>query len=102
MTKPTPIACSLSPDELKARHHSLLPGLVERATDRLRLPHGFRWRFVPDAQILPDIAAVIDAERQCCRFLQFQVTVEADGGPVWLDVTGPDGTADFLAQLVTP
>ncbi len=85
---------------MSARHDTLLPGLAERARDRSRLLDGFRWQFAPDAHILVDIATVIEAERQCCRFLQFRVTVEADDGPVWMDVTGPDGTADFLALLV--
>jgi hypothetical protein len=43
---------------------------------------------------------VIDAERQCCRFLRFQLTVEPDLGPMWLEVAGPPGTADFLTDLL--
>ena len=43
---------------------------------------------------------MIDAERQCCRFLRFQVTVERDEGPIVLDVTGPPGTREFLAAII--
>ncbi len=95
-----PIACSLSAAELAAQHETLLPGLVARATEHTRLADGFRWRFAPDPQILADMAAVIEAERHCCQFLEFRITVEADGGPVWLDVTGPEGTVELLAQLM--
>jgi hypothetical protein len=42
----------------------------------------------------------IDAERQCCRFLKFVLTTEPDGGDVWLEVTGPDGTREFLSTLL--
>jgi hypothetical protein len=43
----------------------------------------------------------IDAERQCCRFLKFALTVEPDAGDVWLEVTGPDGTTEFLSTLLS-
>jgi hypothetical protein len=43
---------------------------------------------------------MINAERQCCRFLRFQLTVEPDEGPLILDLTGPPGTRDFLAAMV--
>jgi hypothetical protein len=45
------------------------------------------------------LATMIDAERRCCPFLRFQVLAEPDNGPVWLEVTGPAGTRDFLEQL---
>jgi len=32
--------------------------------------------------------------------LRFQVTVEPDGGPVWVDLTGPPGAREFLAQMI--
>jgi hypothetical protein len=82
-----PIACALSPAELKARRAVLLPGLLAQAEERTALPDGFRWRFVASSELLTAIAQTIDAERQCCRFLRFILTVEPDGGAIWLDVT---------------
>jgi hypothetical protein len=46
------------------------------------------------------IARTIDAERQCCRFLHFGVTVEPDGGPITLELSGPSGTREFLSALL--
>jgi hypothetical protein len=45
---------------------------------------------------------MIDAVRQCCQFLRFQLTVEAAGGPVVLDVTGPAGSQEFLLAILEP
>jgi hypothetical protein len=45
------------------------------------------------------IARTVEAERHCCRFLRFGVTVEPDDGPVFLDLTGPSGTRDFVSAL---
>lgn len=98
--KELPIACELTPAEIEARRAGLLPGLLAQATERVPLSNGFRWRFVPSTEVLITAVNTIDAERQCCRFLKFALTVEADGGNVWLEVTGPDGTNEFLATLL--
>ena len=95
-----PIACTLGPAALKARREDLLGGLVRRAEERVDLPTGYRVRFAPDGDILPTIATVVDTERQCCRFLTFQLTVEPDGGAIWLEFTGPPGTSEFLARML--
>jgi hypothetical protein len=95
-----PVACTLTPDAIQARRAALLPGLLTRAVTRHDLADGFRIRFRPDPDLLAAIAQVVDAERQCCQFLQFQITIEPANGPIWLDVTGPDGTRDFLAALL--
>ena len=48
----------------------------------------------------PDVTAdVIERERSCCRFLQFVLTVPPGDGPFQLDITGPDGTTGFLAEV---
>jgi hypothetical protein len=77
----------------------LLPGLARRATLVEAIDEGYRLHFAATADIVQAITRVIDAERHCCRFLTFQVTVTADGGPVVLTVTGPTGTTEFLADL---
>jgi hypothetical protein len=93
-----PVVCTLTPETLATRKAGLLPGLVRRAAVREEIDEGLRFRFSADA--LPAIVATIDAERQCCRFLRFDVTVEPDGGPVWVTLSGPPGTRDFLAALI--
>ena len=95
-----PIACTLSPAAVKARREDLLGGLIRRAEERLDVANGYRVRFAPDDGLLPAIARVVDVELQCCRFLRFQVTVEPDGGPIWLEFTGPPGTREFLAGML--
>ena len=95
-----PIACTLTPAELEAMREGLLPGLLATASAKENIPGGFRWRFDPQADLLREIAAVIDAEHRCCRFLRFVLLVGPGDGPVWLEVTGPDGTDDFLSTLI--
>lgn len=95
-----PIACTLSQAELATRRDGLLPGLLAKTRAREPIPGGFRWRFDFQHDLLKEIAAVIDAEHRCCPFLRFVLLVERGDGPVWLEVTGPEGTEDFLSALL--
>ena len=94
-----PIACSLTPDALKARREGLLSDLLKRAQSHEELPQGHRLEFTPTDDTLATVARAIEAERQCCRFLRFSITVEPDGGPISLELTGPPGTREFISAL---
>jgi len=100
MSTNEPIACSLEPGALHARRDALLPGLAARAEHIDEIEAGYRLRFA-DAALLMSVASAIDAERQCCRFLEFRLTVEPGGRAMWLDVTGPAGGREFLADLLS-
>jgi hypothetical protein len=97
-----PVACTLGAAALKARREGLLNELLERAEHVAELPDGYRIRFAVKTDVLSLIARAIDAERQCCRFLRFQVIVEPDEGPIVVELTGPPGTREFLSGLVAP
>ncbi len=98
--KEPPIACELTPAELDVRREGLLAGLLALAQERISITNGLRWRFAPTTEFLTVAAKTIDAERQCCRFLKFVLTVEPGGGDMWLEITGPEGTAEFLNTLM--
>lgn len=96
MASQTPVACALTSAELRERRTQVLALLQHRCEERLALPEGVRLQFAPAGETLAALATLIDAERQCCPFLDFELTVAADGGPVWLTLTGPAGTRAFL------
>ena len=95
-----PIACTLTPEALHARREGLLMELVRRAVRREDLANGLRLEFAPSGDTIASIARVVEAERHCCRFLRFGMTVEPDDGPVFLELTGPPGTRDFVSALI--
>jgi hypothetical protein len=96
-----PVACSLSADELGVRRQALLPGLLALATGHHDLEQGRRLTFPPAAGTLDALARVIEAERHCCPFLRFALTVDQGGAPITLDITGPSGTKEFLTDLLS-
>ena len=97
-----PIVCSLGPEALKARKQGLLTRVAGLSKHTVRTGAGYRFEFPPDGAALSLIAEMIDAERQCCRFLRFDLAVEPDFGPISLEVTGPHGAQEFLDALLEP
>ena len=95
-----PIACTLTPEALRTRREGLLMDLVRRAERREDLADGLRLEFTPSEEAIALIARTVEAERHCCRFLRFGMTVEPDDGPVFLELTGPPGTREFVSALI--
>jgi len=99
------VADAIAADE-RPGHFRLLHRLFTTAVrERRELPDGRAFRF--DADALGDLARWIDNERRCCPFLAFGLELGANGGPIWLRLTGPDGTHAFLdaelpAGVVSP
>ena len=96
-----PIACTLSPEALRTRRDGVLADLLRRAEHHELMDEGLRVRFSPEGDTLGVIARAVDAERQCCRFLRFAITVEPDGGAISLELSGPAGTREFIAGLLS-
>ncbi|MGH8675655.1 MAG: hypothetical protein ACREVG_15260 [Burkholderiales bacterium] len=83
----------------RAAHFALVRELFERqALDKIEVQGGYRCRFPPAS--FEALSRFVSNERRCCPFLAFEITVEPADGVVWLKLTGPEGTRDFLdAQL---
>jgi len=94
-----PIACTLTPEQLRCESAELLPGLCSLAESTTWTSSGIQLLFAPRSEHLQTIARVVDRERACCAFLTFRLEIPAGGGPFALEVTGPTGTTEFLAGL---
>jgi hypothetical protein len=95
-----PIACTLTDPELAHRRAELLTGILREALSAEPLATGYRWRFASATDLFTRLGPVIDAERHCCRFLTFDLHAQPNLGEVTLEVTGPEGTAEFLHDWI--
>jgi hypothetical protein len=93
------IACKLDPGG-RGQRQQVLVNLVARATVRRESDGGYAFGFPAEATTLAEVAAVVEPERRCCPFLRIALTAEPDDGPIRLDLTGPDGTKEFLRGLL--
>lgn len=92
------IACKLDPDGRGQRQH-LLIDLVARASERRESKDGYTFGFPSTATTMVETASTVEPERHCCPFLRLTVIAEPGDGPIWLELTGPAGTKDFLRGL---
>ncbi|MGH9832438.1 MAG: hypothetical protein ACRD9Y_05430 [Blastocatellia bacterium] len=84
-----------SPEE-RERHVAAIRQMLSAVREAQEIADGYALRFAPDTAVLLKLAEFITGERLCCPFLSFDLRVEAEGGPVWLRLTGPEGVKEFL------
>ena len=96
-----PRACSLTDSELQERRLNVLQRIRSMVSEVKEIEHGFIYRFPSDGNSIRELANLVELEHQCCPFLKFSITVEAGDGPFWLEMSGPEGTKEFLATTFT-
>lgn len=92
-----PILCTLSSKELHQRKATILSSLRSRVISRTPIAGGYRYEFAAEPSALRDVSRVAELERECCRFLTFDVG-ESDTS-VWLDVTGRPEALAAIQEL---
>ena len=96
-----PVACNLIPAELQERRRNILSRLLVAVTETTELENGFQYSFKSEGELILELGKLIQLEHQCCPFLTFRLTVEP-GGSVLLEMTGPEGTKEFLLEVFAP
>jgi hypothetical protein len=101
-----PIACTLSDAAFRERREEVLKTVLGAVVEQLELTDGYAYCFPPETKWIVELAEFIAFERECCPFLKFNLRIEPESGPIWLEVTGPEGTKEFLqsvfAEQITP
>jgi hypothetical protein len=101
MTQENPIACKLTSAELQLRRAEVLAQIKADLINVTELEVGYRFEFPSNQDQIRRLGTLIELEHECCPFLRFQLTVEPGDGPALLELTGPEGTKDFLKALIT-
>jgi len=91
-----PVACCLTSTELRERAATLRSAVI--GTEELR--DGYAFHLPGDGKSVPMIAKMIVAERECCRFLTFELVAPPYMGPIIVRVTGPAGAKNFLKTIL--
>ena len=95
----SPFACNrfgLSPEERKRHFEVLGPMLQSRRTGVRELNNGYEFQFPSDRETFQSVAEWSIQERLCCPFFDIDLRLEREGGPLWLRLTGREGTKEFI------
>jgi hypothetical protein len=95
------LACDLTAIETGQRegHRALAEGVLGHAAQEIvDRPDGYALRF--GAEDYAAITRFVDNERRCCPFLRFVLDVAPGRGPIWLQITGPEGAKAVLRAAV--
>lgn len=94
------LACTLTTEELATRKLDIRQTLLSQVQESNPLSNGHQLIFINTNNTKQDIATFIAAEQQCCSFLSFELVELPDNNQLSLDITGPNGTKEFIAKVM--
>jgi hypothetical protein len=95
----SPFACdtwALTPEQRKRHFEELGPILRSLRKSVRELADGYEFEFPADQQTFQLVTEWAIQERLCCPFFDIDVRLDREGGPLWLRLTGREGTKDFI------
>jgi hypothetical protein len=100
LSKESPIACVMAAldEEQRLRRKELEERLGAFVEEVRELADGYALRLPAGSRMVTDVAEFVTYERLCCPFLDFEIRVEREGGPLWLRLTGREGVKEFVRQ----
>lgn len=84
--------------EARARAERVTAQVFSTVVVVRELPDGYRLQLRDSRETLAAAATFVEIDRRCCGFLRHSITVEADGGPLWLELTGREGAKEAIAS----
>lgn len=95
----SPFACdllALTPEQRKRHFDELGPMLRSIKRSFRELPDGYEFEFPADANTFALVTEWGLQERACCPFFDVDIRLDREGGPLWLRLTGREGTKQFI------
>ena len=100
MTEPARVfACSLTAPELRERRALARASLVPHVITAVRSQEVLTVTFAASNAMRAQIESFVSLERQCCGFLDFDVSEQAGDRWLLLTVTGPAEAEDVMALM---
>jgi hypothetical protein len=91
-----PIACDLDAISDRSQYGALSNLLRSVISGRAELPDGFAFSLNGNVMGLAEIGEWISLERQCCPFLNYELSIFGNDSIYWLTLTGSEGAKVLL------
>ena len=99
----SPLACIMTaiPAPQRRQHLNTAREVFARIEEFRELADGYQFRLADGPELMLKLAEFVSMEKLCCPFLKFIIEVEAEGGPVWLRLTGREGVKAFIREEIS-
>jgi hypothetical protein len=95
----SPFVCdrlAMTPEQRTRQSKELGPALRAAMKGVNELPEGYEFQLPPDLKTLQIAAEWAMNERACCPFLDIELQLQREGGPLLMRLTGRKGTKEFI------
>ncbi len=87
----TPIACSLSANDLAEREQTWLAVIDRALREKRPIADGVRLEFEPDHELLHQLATLVHAERECCPWAAWTLIDAQDVAAIEVTASSDEG-----------
>lgn len=94
------LSCKLTTPELQQRKKTVIAELKNQLLEKMETEKGFKYKFNGSDKMLDLLNSFIKTERLCCDFFVFNLTASSDTKFIWLELSGPEGTKDFVKHEI--
>ena len=94
------LTCKLTTPELQQRKKTVIAELKNQVLEKIETENGFKYKFEGSDKMLDLLGSFIKTERLCCDFFVFALTASGDTTFTWLELSGPEGTKDFIKHEI--
>ena len=101
--KESPLACDMTaiPAQQRQVHVATSRDVFARIAEFRELANGYEFRLTDGPELMLRLAEFVSLEKLCCPFLNFAIEVAAEGGPVWLRLSGREGVKAFIREEIS-
>jgi hypothetical protein len=96
------LACTLAPGELSQRREEIIAALFKRAVGTRELDQGLEFVFPGEETLISSLMDFIKFERNCCRFLRFELIFEPEQGSLHLRILGTPEAKPVIREMFVP
>lgn len=96
----TKLTCKLTTPELQQRKNTVIAELKDYVLEKIETENGFKYKFEGSDKMLDLLSSFIKTERLCCDFFVFTLTASGDAKFTMLELSGPEGTKDFIKNEI--
>jgi hypothetical protein len=93
---PKPLVCKLTTPELQQRKKTVIAELKKLVLEKVETSQGAKFKFEGSDKTIDLLTSFIKTERLCCDFFIFALYVKDENAFTWLELSGPEGTKEFI------